>query len=308
MAAINLTSPITDAIYASYERKQDAKDHPTLRASELGDECERRLWYKLRWAMPPKKWDGRMLRYFQNTDRQKWSIIGDLAEIGCIISKERQSLPPMINGWLTDYIDGVVVGVPSAEKTEHLLKIEFHTMASFRAWRSHGIAKANQKHMMRMQICMSALGLTRALYVGVCRDNDEIHAERVHADPVIAAQFIAKAERILNANEAPGRVSEKPEWYECKMCDFRELCHGETMARRNCRTCAHCIFLNDGGITGCSDHGDGKDYLLTEQLIGCKRHIFIPSLVNSEQIDASQDRGTITYRRKDGSIFTDGAQ
>lgn len=305
MAALNLTSPVADAIYAAYERSQEAQDSPTLRASELGDECERRLWYRLHWAIPPKKWDGRMLRLFETGNREEDRVIANLRAIGCMVALQQEAIAPMLGGWLTGHIDGVVCMVPDAEKTPHLLEVKTHNMASFRALRSHGVAKTKPRHMMQMQIYMHGMSLTRALYIAVCKDNDDIYCERVHADPVAAAQFIAKAERILQSQEAPPRISEKPEWFECKMCDFRGICHGEDMARRNCRTCAHYWMTAQGDqYAQCELKLEELDR--DAEARGCSSHVYIPSLVNAEQIDANQERGTITYRRKDGTMFVDG--
>src|SRR5262249_17518999 len=43
--------------------------------------------------------------------------------------------------------------------------------------------------------------------------------------PFFAAQRI-RAKRILDYAEPPARIHADPSFYLCKMCEFREVCHG----------------------------------------------------------------------------------
>ena len=44
-----------------------------------------------------------------------------------------------------------------------------------------------------MQIYMHLTGITRALYVAVCKDTDALHLERIEADRPMAERLLAKA-------------------------------------------------------------------------------------------------------------------
>ncbi|MGL4296915.1 MAG: oxidoreductase [Aestuariivirga sp.] len=303
MAALNIREPVEEAIERLYESRQEPQDHPTLRASEIGDECERRLWYRFRWVLPPKRWDGRMLRLFETGQREEVRIIENLEAIGCTITDSQGKIEPQAQGMLTGSIDGEVTGVPGAEKTPHLLECKTHNDASWQSWRRHGVKKSHPKHYAQMQLYMHGRGLSRALYMAHNKDTDDLGAERVKFDMTEALRLVAKAERIAFAQEPPPRLSEKPDFWTCKLCDFRELCHGQQIARRNCRTC---IFASAGHF-GCL-YGDPADRTVEEQQAGCQMHLYIPGLVPGQQVDADEDAGTIIYRLRDGSTFVDGGE
>lgn len=304
MAALNIREPVEEAIERHYEAGQQPADHPTLRASEIGDECERRLWYRFRWTLPPKRWSGRMLRLFETGQREEVRIIANLTVVGVKVEHSQSQIMPLAQGMLTGSIDGEATGVPGAEKTTHLLECKTHNDANWRAWRKAGVKQANPKHYAQMQTYMHGRGLTRALYMSHNKDTDEIGAERVHVDATEVARIIAKAERIAFAQEPPARLSEKPDFWTCKLCDFRSICHGEDRARAHCRTCIFAFPGSQNWHCGRHDMAVGTE----EQALGCVSHLFIPKLIAGEQIDADEARGTITYRLRDGSEFVDGGR
>ena len=64
---------------------------------------------------------------------------------------------------------------------------------SFRELVAKGVAEAKPQHQAQMQIYMHLTGLTRAMYVAVCKDTDDLHVERVRADADAAERLLAKA-------------------------------------------------------------------------------------------------------------------
>jgi hypothetical protein len=45
---------------------------------------------------------------------------------------------------------------------------------------------------------------------------------------------------------------------------------------------------------------------IDEQRDGCPAHLYLPGMVNGEQIDVDEDAETITYRMKSGEVWVDG--
>src|SRR5690349_18906964 len=52
-------SPTVAAIYRAYEAANDNWDSWGLSVGELGNECDRMLWYGLHWVSPAEQVDGR---------------------------------------------------------------------------------------------------------------------------------------------------------------------------------------------------------------------------------------------------------
>jgi hypothetical protein len=298
-----LQSPTSRAIDLAYERGQVPTDHhPTLRCSSLGHPCDRKLWYALRWAHDPERFDGRMLRIFENGHQREAVIVAMLRSAGLTVEDRdprtgEQFRVVLADGHLSGSCDGVVTGVPDAPKTPHLLEIKTMNDARWKAWRKVGVKASDPKYWTQMQLYMHGLGLTRALFVAENQNTRELEVERVEFDRGSAMALEARAERIATADRLPARISDNPDWHECRRCPAHGLCHGQMLARRNCRTC---MAYEIDGRCGRFD----SKLKLADQIKGCDHHLFGPVLVPGEVVHVSD--ATISYQMRDGSLFVDG--
>lgn len=309
MAAIDDPRQATvRAIYAAYEAGQDDGCRPHLGASIIGHACRRYLWLTFRWARQAR-FSGRMLRLFERGQREEAIMVSNLRAAGVEVweldDSGRQYGVATFGGHFSGSMDGVALGLLEAPKTPHVLEFKTHNTKSFADLVRHGVQKAKPNHYAQMQVYMGLGGFTRAFYLAVNKDTDELHSERVHFDGAAFKDLISKAETIIFTPEPLERISVDPAWYQCKMCDLRELCHATRAPAVNCRTCAHSTPRRDGGWL-CERHN--KTLTSQEQRKGCSDHRFIPALLESIGVvsDASQERNYVTYRRPDGSQFTNG--
>jgi hypothetical protein len=307
-----LMSPIVDAIDAAWAARPTYENN-TLSFGQLGNDCDRQLWYGFRWANPPEAFSGRMRRLFETGNIAERAIVADLQAAGIKVSPidpatGRQWAVLLYGGHIKGYADGKATNVPTAPVVEHLLEIKTHNDKSFKDLKKNGVAKAKPAHAVQMQALMHGLGLTRALYVAKNKNDDELYAERLHFDATHAISIVARAERIVNADDPPPKLHDDPESkaaFQCKFCPARSVCHERAMPRQNCRTCMHSTARPEGGW-----HCRRWDKSLTpdEQRAGCVKHLFLPGLVPGEQIDADETAETVTYRMADGSEWIDGGR
>jgi len=85
MTAIPLSDNSTvGRIYRHYEEVGEPEDRRSngIGISELGEECERKVWYAFRWCLPIKRWTGRMRRLLNRGKREEPELIADLRAIG----------------------------------------------------------------------------------------------------------------------------------------------------------------------------------------------------------------------------------
>lgn len=308
----DLPSPTVEAIYKGYEGSAEKGERHYLGMSTFGTECDRALWYAFRWVAPGNQIDGRALRLFQTGHLEEHRFLSDLKMAGVIChpvdpATGKQWEVDGIGGHLKGHMDGKATGILEAPKTKHLLEFKTHNEKSFRALVKDGVEKSKPGHFAQMQLYMHFGHLERAFYLAVNKNTDELHGERVRYDAAKALILLARAENIIRASEPSPKLHENPESkaaWQCRFCSARPQCHESTMARANCRTCLH-VSVVDGGW-----HCAAQDRMLSieEQRVGCSRHLFIPALVPGEQIDASEELETVTYRMVDGSIWTDGGQ
>ncbi|GHC61383.1 oxidoreductase [Limoniibacter endophyticus] len=299
------------AIYAAYEERNEQRDGKTIPASQIAEECGRKLWFDFRWTTPHEFINGRTLRIFETgvVEEERW--IDNLRMIGCeVVSHQgdgRQIRIELCGGHVGGYLDSEILGLPEAPKTWHVGEIKSHNIKSFTALKKDGVQKSKPLHYGQMQMYMHARGRDRAIYLAVCKDNDELYAERIHYDVEYCLRMIARAERIIAAHEPPAKLHEDPEAkmaFACGWCKHKSICHYGAWPRSNCRTCLY-SSPEDGGSWSCSRFS--KPLSLDEQKAGCAAHLYLPSLVPGEQIDSDEVAETVTYRLTNGDIWVDGA-
>lgn len=284
-----------------------ADDRPrsvTLRCSGIGESCERKLWYALRWAHPEEDFEPRIRRIFANGNDREERLVAWLNAAGMTV-RDQQARVVLAEGALTGSIDGIVENVPEAPKTPHLLEIKTMNTKRYDAWRRKGVKVSDPKYYAQMQAYMSGLGLRRALFLVENQDTREIECERVEFDGQFALTLEAKAARIYASEVPPPRLSDDPNWFECRFCVARAVCHEGAWPARNCRTC-YCASHISADPFHCGR--DMRELSPEDQAAGCGGHVFFPALVHGEVVTTSLTDGTITYRMADGSTFVDGAQ
>lgn len=300
-------SPTVIALDAHYCKDQNSGLGQFIRASTHG-QCERHLWYLFRFAVVAGEvFDGRMLRLFETGHREEERMVRDLKAIGLDVAEVDPSTGEQwqvraADGHFRGHADGIVTGVIEAPKTPHLLECKTHNLKSFKDLVKKGVAEAKPDHVVQMQVYMHLLGLTRAFYLAKCKDNDEYYAERFEYDAEVGARLMAKAERIKEAHVAPPRLSDSADYFECKFCPTKETCHNKADVPRNCRTCLYSTPIADGKWA-CNRHTIELD--LQTQRAGCPDHLFLPTLVHGEQLDAGAD--WVSYKMPSGEVIVDTA-
>lgn len=300
--------PTVDAIWRAREAEAAARpayEGYGIGASALGHECDRKLWLDLRWASPAEVVDGRRLRIFERGDIEEGRVIADLERAGVEIGRQQERFS-LAGGWLCGKIDAVGIGFHEAPKAEHVVEIKSAKAADFRAVVKHGVAKAKPEHWHQVHAGMAALGIARGAYVIVNKDTEEIHIERVRLDAEMATRAVARVERLVAEEQAPGKVRDDAAKPPCLLCQHKALCHGGEMpTRRHCRTCLHWTF-GHGPNGHCARWDEPRNP--ERQREGCPVHLFNPSLIPGEQIDASSEEEWVEYRLADGTTWRDGAE
>jgi len=115
---------------------------------------------------------------------------------------------------------------------------------------------------------------------------------------------IERAGRIIFAARPPARISDDPDWFQCRLCPHHDSCHDNRLPARTCRSCLHVTPTEDGGWN-CARFD--RRLSAGDQRAGCPSHLFIPDLIQGEQLDADPDGAWVAYLQPDGSVWRDGA-
>lgn len=216
---INKTHAAIDAYWSGradvYEREMG-----TLRASELGEECSRKLWYRSRQYKEPIP-EPRILRLFDRGHKEEDRVLEWLNGIGCEIWDQQKQV--RYKDFFTGHIDGLVIGVPEVPSKTHLLEVKTYNDKNFKKLQKEGVPF---QHKVQMQIYMYLLGIDRVLYIAVNKNDDDLHIERIKLDKEFAEAQLIKAERIIFMEKEPERIGPGNEsFFKCKWCGMRDICY-----------------------------------------------------------------------------------
>lgn len=310
------TSATVRAIYAAYEDANASREGRSISVSTLAEECQRKLWYDFRWTSPQEKVDGRTLRIFEtgNLEEDRW--IDNLRMIGCEVMDQdgtdrdgnpRQIMVEACGGHVRGYLDSEILGLPEAPKTIHVGEIKSHNAKSFAKLVKDGVKESKPLHFGQLQTYMHLRGRDRGIYLAVCKDTDELYAERLHLDIEYVIRLLARAQRIIDASDPPPKLHEDQTSkmaFACGWCKHLPICHESAWPRVNCRTCLYST-PEVGGSWSCARFS--KPLSFEEQAEGCAAHLTLPGLVDGEQIDCDEANETVTYLLRSGLTWVDGA-
>lgn len=299
-------SPTVEAIYAAHEAEAGDGFRDHLGASRIGKECVRALWYDFRWATRTA-FPGRILRLFETGRVEESRLVRDLRRTGATVLDRdpetgRQWRFEACGGHFAGSLDAVALGLLEAPKTWHVVELKTHSAKSFAELKRDGVRKSHPHHWAQMQVYMRLAGIERAMYVAVCKDTDEIHVERVPADPEESDRLLAKARRVIDSKRPPARISDDPAWWECRLCEHHPVCHEGGAAEVTCRSCLHATPAEVGW------HCARWDTMLSpaEQRRACEHHLYIPDLVPGDVLDAGED--WVEYRIRGGGAWINGSR
>lgn len=249
---------------------------PRIGMANSGNPCNRQTWYRFHWAVKRASVSPRIRRLFKLGELCEEIVVGDLERVGIKVS-DRQKFLVGIAGHEVGYIDGLCKNVPEAPSAIHLLEIKTHNRKSFMDLvKKKKVEIAKPGHYNQCQTYMRGLqeaGVKcyRALYIGVCKDDSDIHVERIKFDPDHVREIKVKVVDVLSSDVPPDRAFDKS-WYECKFCDFQEVCHYGGAMEMNCRTCVH-SDIHEHGAWKCAKYDIELER--DKQKIGCADHEMI---------------------------------
>lgn len=279
----SVTPPTVQAIYKHYEAQRKNGNRPHLGGSQIGNECERALWYQFRHA-GSRQIEGRILRLFETGDREESRIVANLRAIGVTVWDRDPDTGKQIafssqGGHFGLSLDGVGTGF--AESTA-LHTLEYKTMndKAFKAISKDGLQKSKPVYWAQCQVGMHLADIDRCYFFAVNKNDDSIYAERVKLDKAEAMMLIAKAGRVIFAEKPPAKINDNPAFFLCKFCDYWDVCHGGRPPDVNCRTCAHATPEQNGTWSCAAGKAFGT---------ACEGHLYNPYAMPWPISDAGDD-------------------
>lgn len=295
-------------------KSNNGRHRPYLGMSSLGHECSRYLWYGFRWAQK-SNFEAKTLKNFEDGHRTE-DLMAD--RIRLVDGVTLMTLDPDtgkqiewvdFGGHLMGHCDGIVTGIKQAPSNPHIWENKSVNEKKFK--KLEKLRAANEKTALKLWdetyysqqvLYMDYGGFDRAWMTVTTPGGRDDTAVRTESDPAYAAKLRAKAERIIFTDEAPDPYSQSDKIPPCVWCPFQDICRGRKAADRNCRTCAH-VSVERDGTWKCTKKDKALDRW--EQEKGCAEHLYNPSFVPGEIVNANKEENWIEYKMKDGNIWRD---
>lgn len=239
-----LAKIILEEIDAYCEETYDDGPRSHLGASLIGHECQRYLWYTFRWFKHVRP-HGRLARLSNRGHREEARFIEWLRGIGFevweVADDGNQHRIKGVRGHFGGSLDGICKPPERYALSEPMLFLnEFKTNGTgrgFQELKEKGVAVAKPQHFMQMSTYGKFYGFKYALYMNICKNDDDLYIEIVELDWNLAEDGLRRAEDIITAQFAPPRLSMQETYFKCKGCDFAGICHRGEPAVKNCRSC-----------------------------------------------------------------------
>lgn len=219
--------------------------HPStyMGLSGIGNPCKRKIWLDFHWVSM-QKLTPRQVRIFERGDLEEKRVIDDLERAGMHVHSCQKEFVD-VTGHLKGHIDGIVEGVPGAEKTPHLLEIKTMNDDRFKQYKKQGLQLSNPTYYVQMHCYMGAFNLTRCLFIVTNKDNEDRIYHRYKYKKEVYEDHMRIAFDLLTQNRPPDNIYNR-HFFGCKMCSHYEYCYNNKAPEVTCRTCADCCIVDQG--------------------------------------------------------------
>lgn len=217
--------------------KEKKRDY--LGASLIGNECARQVWYSFN-HYPREPYSAETLMKFEDGHRTEDLTAHRLRQVAGLElwthdENGNQFGFSMFDGKFKGHCDGVVRGLHQAPKSLHVWECKASGEKKWKEFKAakqkhgeKGALKAwNNNYYVQAQLYMHFLKIDRHYLTLAYAGGRDYESCRTEYDKAIALAAIDRAEKIIAAQHGPPRLSEKPDYFVCKWCDYKEICHGE---------------------------------------------------------------------------------
>lgn len=260
----------------------DGEHRNHLGASIIGEPCSRKLWYIFRWCKR-QTFDGRMHRLFNVGHDAEPRFVKYLEGIGFEVltidpETNKQFRMNGVNGHYGGSVDARLKAPERYGLSKDLIFLgEFktnNTGAGFTNVDKDGVAKAKPKHYAQACQYGYKFNLDYCIYLIENKNDSYLTVKIFELDKNYGQALEKKAEDIIYSKFPPARISEQPSYFECKFCDYTNICHENEPVEKNCRSCKFAMPI-ENAQWGCTRYNQ----IIPEEFIkvGCDMHLSIAS-------------------------------
>jgi hypothetical protein len=229
---------VTAANSAMEDQAQGRAPRSYLGMSQIGAECERKLWYGYHDPLPEYLNAAALMRIADGHACER--ILADRLRLvdGVTLRTENEKTGEQfeindLDGMFAGHMDGLIVGLVDAPNEWHIWEAKavnedkYNKFLKLRCENpKETLQKWDNTYYAQAQAYMGYSGIPHH-YLTVCSPGArEWDAVCTDFDQSAFDTIRNRAERIINASAPLARLSNDPNWHVCKWCHYKERCHG----------------------------------------------------------------------------------
>lgn len=277
---INKPDETLAAVDKAMEESQEVRFSNGLGASELGEVCKRKLWYKFRNSKKVSHSAG-TLRIFEDGHRgedvmaARLRLLPGIELITADPETGKQFKYEANYNHISGFIDGKIKGVAAAPNTWHIWEHKQTNQKNFnkllkeleKTPEKEVLKKWNYTYYVQAIVYMHLSGLNRHYLTCATPGGREITSIRTESNNDLAKEILKEAAEITNLDDAPVGAYD----WNCNFCAYTEICRGEELMNVNCRTCKNSQVVGTDWKCKLDDSSKSKE----EQQAACEKYMII---------------------------------
>jgi len=178
--------------------------------------CPRAIFFKFKKA-PREEMEPRVLRMFDHGDHIHQLIMKPLLSIREIhVVASEVNIPPQ------ELITGRADAIISDGKEQYVLDIKSMNGMIF-----NNLAQPKEENVSQLQLYLHFFKISKGILLYVNKDTQELKEFPVNYDSNLAKSLLnqlADLKTKINSNIIPQRLPDWPENWQCRYCQFKEIC------------------------------------------------------------------------------------
>lgn len=232
-----LTDPTLEAMKKAIEDRQDTSRRDYIGASLIGNECARQIWYEYN-GYPRPLFEANTLMNFEDGHRTEDLTASRLRmvegiELWTHDEHGEQFGFSVLDGKFSGHCDGVIRGLKQAPKALHIWEAKCSAYKKFNEFKSAkqkfgdklALKNWNVNYFAQAQLYMHYLNIDRHYMTVALAGGRDYDSCRTEYEPEIAQYYIDRADKIINSREPPPKINGKSDFFICRFCNFKEICH-----------------------------------------------------------------------------------
>jgi len=239
---LEITESLLDMRFVTQRNKRFSYN---INASSLGNPCSRSVFYNYNWCNK-EEIPIRRKRIFDRGKREEDVIYLDLLDT--IPSEKIERNVKMRNKFVSGEVDFLI-------DKKKIIELKCLNSVSFRRLRKTGIEEYSSLYFSQCVIYCDLFNVDFVDFIAINKNDDERYFEKVFTNKFKIKELYHKSDYIKSLHNPPPFISNKDDYFLCKLCVDYDICKEGKAFDKNCRTCSlDCKYQCDDHFVGCDKY------------------------------------------------------